>query len=586
MDMTILPTVAAPAGSARSIAKAPTGIRGLDEVTGGGLPAGRPTLVTGAAGSGKTMLGIEFLVHGAIDYGEPGVLLAFEESAADLAANVRSLGFDLDQLQADGLLVVDAFRIVPSETIETGTYDLEGLFIRLAYAVDSIGAKRIVLDTVEVLFGGLQDQWTIRAELVRLLRWIKDRGLTVVVTGERGANQFSRYGIEEYVSDCVIVLDHRVQDEMSTRRLRVVKYRGSLHGTNEYPFLITDRGLMVIPSSAIGLAYDAPNERLSCGLERLDYMLGGGFYRGSSMLITGEAGTGKTTMAAMILAAACARGERALFVAFEESPAQLTRDMASVGIDLSRWMDAGLLRIFAGRPSSYGLELHLATVLALVDEFSPTMVVLDAMTALSHAGDSGQVTSTVTREMDILKERGITTVATSLTHPGNDEGMETSALAVTSLVDSWLLLRNVETNGERNRLIFVRKARGSGHSNQVREFVLTSGGPQLLDVYIGTQGVLTGSARLAQEAADRHAAINEREEFERRRRRLAVRTAEADARIAALRSELDAEAAEVAYLTAAYTGREASLVTETAAMSQHRWADPSVLSTGANGVTP
>ena len=278
-----------------------------------GFPPGRPTLVTGAAGSGKTMLGIEFLVHGALDYGEPGVLLAFEESAADLAANVRSLGFDLDQLQADGLLVVDAFRIVPSETIETGVYDLEGLFIRLAYAVDSIGAKRIVLDTVEVLFGGLQDQSTIRAELVRLLRWIKDRGLTVVVTGERGADQFSRYGIEEYVSDCVIVLDHRVQDEMSTRRLRVVKYRGSLHGTNEYPFLITDRGLMVIPSSAIGLAYDAPTERLSCGLERLDYMLGGGFYRGSSMLITGEAGTGKTTMAAMILAAGvCARGAGAV----------------------------------------------------------------------------------------------------------------------------------------------------------------------------------------------------------------------------------------------------------------------------------
>lgn len=584
MDVTIPRFFGASSDAAGSIPKARTGIRGLDEVTGGGLPAGRSTLVTGAAGSGKTLLGVEFLVYGALHEGEPGVLLAFEESADDLAANVMSLGIDLRQLQSDGRLVIDAFRVDPAETIETGAYDLEGLFIRLAYAVESIGAKRIVLDTIEVLLGAMKDQAMIRAELVRLLCWIKDRGLTVVVTGERGSNQSSRYGIEEYVSDCVILLDHRVHEELSTRRLRVMKYRGSLHGTNEYPFLITDRGLVVLPSSAMGLDYAAPTERVSCGLERLDFMLGGGVYRGSSMLITGEAGTGKTTIAAMMVAAACARGERALFVAFEESPAQLLRDMASVGIDLGRWVDAGLLRIFAGRPIAYGLELHLATILQLVEEFAPMVVALDAMTALNQAGDPGQVNSTVTREIDVMKERGITTVATSLTVAGDDSALETSSVAVTSLVDSWLLLRNLETNGERNRLLFVRKARGSAHSNQVREFLLTANGPELLDVYIGAQGVLTGSARLAQQAEDRRTAARDREAVERRRRHLAVRTAEADARIAALHSELEAEAAEVAYLTGAFAEREADFAAEAETMSQHRWADPAAVGTTPNGV--
>jgi len=584
MELTIPRLAAGTPHGARSIPKARTGIRGLDEVTGGGLPAGRSTLITGAAGSGKTLLGVEFLVHGALHEGEPGVLLTFEESVDDLASNVASLGIDLHQLQADGLLIIDAFRIDPAETIETGAYDLEGLFIRLAYAVESIGAKRIVLDTIEVLLGAMTDQAIIRAELIRLLRWIKDRGLTVVVTGERGVNQFSRYGIEEYVSDCVILLDHRVQEELCTRRLRVMKYRGSLHGTNEYPFLITEHGLVVLPSTSMGLDYAAPTERVSSGLERLDYLLGGGIYRGSSMLITGEAGTGKTTIAAMMLAAACARGERALFVAFEESPAQLLRDMASVGIDLGRWVDAGVLRIFAGRPIAYGLELHLATVLHIVEEFGPTVVALDAMTALSQAGDPGQVSSAMTREIDLMKDRGITTIATSLTYAGSAASPETSSVAVTSLVDSWLLLRNRETNGERNRLIFVRKARGSAHSNQVREFVLTTEGPQLLDVYVGAQGVLTGSARLAQEAADRQAATRDREVLDRRRRHLAVLTAEADARIAALRAGLEAEAAEVAYLTSAFVTREAESAAETETMSQHRWADPAGASAAVNGV--
>jgi circadian clock protein KaiC len=485
-----------------TLPKSPTGIWGLDEVTGGGLPTGRPTLVTGAAGCGKTLLGVEFLVHGALDYGEPGVLLVFEENAKDLAANVRSLGFDLEQMERDGLLVVDAFRVDPTEIVETGAYDLEGLFIRLAYAVDSIGAKRVVLDTIEVLFGALQDTATIRSEVARLFRWIKDRGLTAIVTGEQGLgpNAFTRHGIEEYVSDCVIVLDHRVRDEMSTRRLRVVKYRGSLHGTNEYPFLITDRGVAVLPLSSLGLAHDAPTERASTGIDRLDHMLGGGVFRGSSTLISGEAGTGKTTLAAKMVEAACRRGERALFVSFEESPAQLVRDMSSVGIDFARWMDAGLLRIWAGRPSAYGLELHLVTLLRIVDEFAPTTVALDAMTALAHVGNADQVISAVTREVDLLKGRGITSVATIITHVAGELAAAAGSVVITSMMDTWLLLRNVESGGERNRLLFVCKSRGSAHSNQVREFTLTADGAQLIDVYAGPDGVLAGSARLAREA--------------------------------------------------------------------------------------
>ena len=564
------PGLLSPAG----IPKSPTGIWGLDQITGGGLPTGRPTLVTGSAGCGKTLFGVEFLVHGALEHGEPGVLLAFEESSEDLAANVASLGFDLPRLEADNLLVVDAFRLYPAEMVETGAYDLDGLFIRLAYAVDSIGAKRVVLDTLEVLFGALSDDAAIRAELGRLFRWLKDRGLTTVVTGEKGSSSLTRHGIEEYVSDCVILLDHRVHDELSTRRLRIVKYRGSLHGTNEYPFLMTDRGLVVLPISALGLAHDAPTERVSTGVDRLDHMLGGGLYRGSSTLITGEAGTGKTTLVARALEAACERGERALFVTFEESPAQLTRDMLSVGIDLAPWIESGLLHIWAGRPVAYGLELHLATLLRLVEDFKPDWVAFDAMSGLERVGDEGQVASTVTREIDLLKDRGITTIVTSLTHGGAPDGSETSSLAVTSLMDSWLLLRNLESNGERNRLLFVRKSRGSAHSNQVREFVLTDAGPELMDVYVGPAGVLTGSARMAQESHDARTGTERRQEVERRRRALDRRSAEVEAQVVALRAQLSAEASEVERLQDAYTTRNADLVEEMSSMSRHRWADP------------
>jgi circadian clock protein KaiC len=480
--------------------KVPTGIKGFDDITGGGLPRGRPTLVTGAAGSGKTLFGIEFLVRGARDYGEPGVLLAFEEEQGDLAVNVASLGFDLDQLETDGLLAIDAFRLDPSEIIETGSFDLEGLFIRLAAAVESVGAKRVVLDTIELLFSALPNEAIIRGELGRLFRWLKDRGLTVVITGERGKEgSLTRFGIEEYVSDCVVTLDHRVVEEISTRRLRVVKYRGSLHGTNEYPFLITAQGIVVVPITSVGLRYSASEERVSTGVARLDEMLAGGVYRGSSVMISGTAGTGKTSLGALMVDAACARGERALFFSFEESPAQLVRNMRSIGVDLQRWVDAGLLQLEAVRPTAFGFEEHLAMLHRLLDEAEPQLVVLDAVASLTHAGASSETISAISRDLDLLKGREITSVMTTLTHGASQESSEVD---VSSLIDTWLLLRTDENNGERNRLMYVIKSRGSAHSNRVREFVMSDSGVDLVDVYVGPHGVLTGSERVAQLSRD------------------------------------------------------------------------------------
>ena len=488
----------------------PTGIVGFDDVTGGGLPLGRPTLVTGAAGSGKTLFGIEFLVRGARDLGEPGVMLTFEESAEDLALNVASLGFDLPALQRDELVAIDAFRLDPSEIVETGAFDLDGLFIRLASAVESVGAKRVVLDTIEVLFSALPNEAIVRGELSRLFRWLKDRGLTTVVTCERGREgQLTRFGIEEYVSDCVIVLDHRVHEEISTRRMRVVKYRGSLHGTNEYPFLITERGLVVVPITSVGLGYEAFDERISTGIDQLDEMLGGGLYRGSSVMISGSAGTGKTSVAVALSDAACARGDRVLFVSLEESPAQLVRNMRSIGYDLARWVEAGLLTVTSVRPTAFGFEEHLAMLYRAVEELSPDLVVLDAVASMLLGGSLVGTTSVISRDLDLLKARGVTSVLTTLTH---GDGPESSEVDVSSLVDTWLLLRNHESGGERNRLMFVIKSRGSAHSNRVREFVLTDQGPELVDVFVGPQGVLTGTARreqMARERADASADGNE-----------------------------------------------------------------------------
>ncbi|WP_407342808.1 circadian clock protein KaiC [Pengzhenrongella phosphoraccumulans] len=536
------------------LTKAPSGIRGFDQLTAGGLPRGRPTLVTGASGSGKTLFALEFLVRGARDFGEPGVLLTFEESASDVIQNVASLGFDLAQLEHDGLLVIDAMHVDPAEIVTTGAFNLEGLFIRLAAAVDEVGAKRVVLDTIEALFGALGNEAIVRGELSRLFRWCKARDLTTIVTGERGrGGELTRFGIEEYVSDCVVILDHRVSEDISTRRLRVAKYRGSAHGTNEYPFLITDSGLTVLPITAARLDYGAPVERVSTGLDALDELLGGGVYRGSMSMISGSAGTGKTTLAAQIVDAACARGERALFVSFEESPDQLIRDLRSVGIDLGRWVEVGLLRMWSERATAYGLESHLGRLERLLDETTPMVVALDAIGSLGHVGSASGVTSAVTREVDLIKARGLTGVITTLTH---ERDVESSAVAVSSLIDTWLLLRNVESDGERNRLLFVIKSRGTAHSNQVREFMLTDHGPELAEVVVGPQGVATGSAREALLAAERASAVGRREEVEGRRVALAQRSAEVDAQIAVMRVQLAAESAELDRLAAQVVHRD------------------------------
>ncbi|HEY5114082.1 MAG TPA: circadian clock protein KaiC [Nakamurella sp.] len=571
-DATGAGSAAAQNSGAAGLVKAPTGIGGFDEITRGGLPHGRATLVTGGAGSGKTLFGLEFLFWGARKFGEPGVLLSFEESAEELATNVSSLGFDLPQLQREGLLAVDAFRIDRDALVAAGGFDLEGLFIRLGRAVDSIGAKRVVLDTIEVLFTALGSESTVRAEVSRLLRWLKDRGLTVIITGEPGrSGELTRYGIEEYVSDCVVVLDDRVQDELATRRLRVAKYRGSLHGTNEYPFVITDRGIVVLPLIETGLAYQASNERISTGIDRLDHMLDGGVYRGSTVLVSGGSGTGKTSLAGHMVDAACRRGERALYVSYEESQDQVLRNMGSIGLDLNRWVESGLLRLWAVRPAAYGLEEHLVQLQRRLDEFGPSLVVLDAMAGLNHIGTSTSVSATIASQIDMIKSRGVTAVLTALTHYGQDES---SVMAVSSLMDTWLLLRNTELDGERNRLLLVIKSRGSAHSNQVREFVLTARGAELL-VYVGPRGVLTGSARMAQRADERAAATGRNAQFQRRRQALARRTAQVEQQITALRDELAAELAELDQFidqdVAAVEGRDA----DRAVMAAHRWADPS-----------
>lgn len=529
---------AEPAGPA--LPKAQTGIRGFDQITGGGLPRGRATLVAGSAGAGKTLFAVEFLVHGAREFGEPGVLMAFEESDADLATNVASMGWDLLELQRTNMLVIDSVDVTPADVVAPGTFNLEGLFIRLAAAVDAIGAKRVVLDSMELLFGAVGHDAMVRAEIGRLFRWLKERGLTTVVTGERGTGgALTRYGFEEYVSDAVVALDHRVDEELSIRRLRVVKYRGSFHGTNEYPFLIGEHGFSVLPVTTIGLNYAASAERVTTGLPDLDDMLGGhGIYRGSTMMISGVAGTGKTTVAAAAVRASCERGERCLFSSFEESPSQLLRNMRSVGIDLSPYVEAGLLRMWSERASAFGLESHVVGLHGLLAEFDPSLVVLDGLGSLNRAGSEREVISAVTREIGMLKAAGVTGIFTALSHGAV---LESSTLGISSLTDTWLQLRNVETDGERNRLVFVIKSRGMAHSNQVREFTLSDHGPALVQVMVGPDGILTGSARNTQLSRATAAAARQEIAVDRARREFARHVQSVEAQIIELREQLDTD---------------------------------------------
>jgi circadian clock protein KaiC len=504
--------------------KCRTGISGLDEITEGGLPKGRPTLVCGGAGSGKTLLSMEFIVRGITEFNEPGVFMAFEETAEELAKNVASLGFDVDHLIVRKKMAIDYVHVERSEIEETGEYDLEGLFVRLNAMIEQVGAKRVVLDSVEALFAGLPNEAILRAELRRLFRWLKEKGVTVVITGEQGEKTLTRYGIEEYVSDCVIFLDHRVHNQISTRRLRIVKYRGSKHGTNEYPTLIDEHGLSVLPISSIGLNYAVSDERVSTGVPRLDAMLAGkGYYKGSSILISGMAGTGKSSLAAAFVDGLCRKGKRCMYFSFEESPDQIQRNMRSIGFDLHQWVRKGLLEFRSIRPQIHGLEMHLATMHKLIKSYKPEGVAIDPVTNLSSVGDTDEIKAMLTRVIDFLKAQGITSVFTSLT--AGSSALEQSEVGISSLMDTWLLLRMIESSNERNRLLYVLKSRGMGHSNQMREFQLSDDGIELMDVYVGPGQVLTGSARLMQEAKDEVQAVGDRQETERKQRELELEQA-------------------------------------------------------------
>ncbi|WP_236049757.1 circadian clock protein KaiC [Hymenobacter negativus] len=529
--------------------KSPTGIEGLDEITEGGLPLGRPTLICGSAGCGKTLMGIEFLVRGIQEFNEPGVLMAFEETVPELAANVASLGFDLKNLQAQKLLRVDHVHVDRSEIEETGEYDLDGLFIRLGYAIDSIGAKRVVLDTIEALFSGFPNQAVLRSEIRRLFRWLKDRGVTTVITAERGDGSLTRQGLEEYVSDCVILLDNRVIDQITTRRLRIVKYRGSTHGTNEYPYLITEDGISVLPVTSLRLEHEVSDQIDSSGIPALDEMFGRrGFYHGSSVLITGTAGTAKTTLGASFARKICQEGKRCLMFVFEESPQQLIRNMRSVGIDLAPFIENGLLHIEASRPTLNGLERHLVTIHRLVKELDPYAVVIDPITNLISVGNMAEVRSMLTRLIDFLKVSNITAVFTALVNTGVGRA-EMTEEGVSSLVDTWVSVRDLEGVGERNRGLSILKSRGMAHSNQVREFIVTDHGIELLDVVIGPTGIVTGASRLTQQLAEHAQDLAAHQEAERRDRELERRRRVLEANIANLRTEFESVEEELRQIT-------------------------------------
>lgn len=555
--------------SARELPKTPTGVRGLDEITYGGLPKGRPSLVCGSTGCGKTLLGLEFLINGARRYSEPGVFMAFEETPEELIANVSSLGFELDRLVAKRLIVLDHIRIERSEIEETGEYDLEGLFVRLQYAIDSVGAKRVVLDTVEALFAGFSNESILRAELRRLFQWLKAKNVTALITAERGDGTLTRQGLEEYVADCVILLDHRVIDQVSTRRLRIVKYRGSSHGSNEFPFLIDEGGFSVLPITSLSLDHPVSSEIVPSGVPDLDEMLGvGGYFRGSSVLVSGTAGTGKTTLAASLCRAACNAGNRCLYFSFEESPNQIMRNMRSVGIDLRPFVTKGVLQIIANRPAIYGLERHLVSMHKQISELRPSVVIIDPITSLIATADRSDVLAMITRLSDYLKSEQITGFFASLSD--SEGNLEKTGISVSSLMDTWLLLRDIELNGERNRGIYVLKSRGMAHSNQIREFVLTNKGIQLLRVYLGSEGVLTGSARVAQEAMEKEAAFERAQRSELTAAELERKRKSMEARIAAMRAEFEAEKREVAKVISQDEGRVGRIETDRTAMAASR----------------
>jgi circadian clock protein KaiC len=561
--------------------KSPTSIQGLDEITGGGLPKGRPTLVCGGAGCGKTLFAMEFLVRGATQHNERGVFISFEETEKELTANVASLGFDLDSLVEHKKILLEHIRVERGEIEQSGEYDLESLFIRIHHAIESIGAKRVVLDTIESLFSGLPNPLILRAELQRLLCWLKRKGVTTIITAERGEGSLTRQGLEEYVSDCVILLDHRVNDQSSIRRLRIVKYRGSTHGTNEYPFLIDEDGFSVLPVTSLGLNYFSSHERISTGIPRLDTMLSGkGYFRGSTVLVSGTAGTGKTSVAAQFVEAACKRGERVLYFTFEESPSQLVRNMRSIGINLEPWVKKGLLQFHATRPTLYGLETHLTTSIKLINKFEPGIVILDPINGFVIGENQTEVKTMLLRLVDFLKMKQVTAFFTSLTSA--DENMEIPDFYISSLIDTWLLLRDIEIGGERNRGLYVLKSRGMAHSNQIREFRLTNHGIELVDVYVGADGVLTGSARLSQETKDDAEQLLRQQEIGSKQFGLERKREAMEAQIVVLRSEFEAEESDALKVIGIEKARNERFTQDKVKMGMSRRGDVIIKISGKN----
>jgi circadian clock protein KaiC len=458
-----------------ALAKAQTGITGFDEVTGGGLPRGRPTLFCGGPGCGKTILAMEFLVRGAREFNEPGLFVSFEESPDQLIQNFRTLGFDLDDLIEKNRLKISHVELSRVEIIESGTFSLDALLIRLEHGLAEIGATRLVLDSMEAVFSALSRTENLRNEIARLFHWLRDKGVTAVVTGERGKEELTRHGFEEYVSDCVILLDHRVTDQIPKRRLRIVKFRGSPHASNEFPFLISNTGVFLFPITSLNLDHAASLEYVGSGVKDIDAMLGGhGYFKASTVLVTGKAGTGKSSLAAAFAVAACERGERCLYFAFEESAAQMTRNMKSVGIDLDRWIKNGLLTVRAFRPTFRGLEAHIISVVREADAVKPACVVIDPITNFITVGGEEEVRSMLTRILDLLKRRGVSLLMTALT-PGSGIANETE-MHVSSLVDTWIVL-DLESAGDiRRRKIYIVKSRGMEHSYETRELVMSPRG--------------------------------------------------------------------------------------------------------------
>jgi len=556
----------------KTLPKAPTSIQGFDEITEGGLPKGRPTLICGEAGCGKTLFAMEFIVRGAKIYNEPGVFISFEETEQELKINVASLGFDLDELIQQKKLWLEHIDIEKTELNKNNEFDLKGLFVRIHNAIEKTGAKRVVLDTIESLFSTIPNATILRTELRRLFGWLKKKGVTAIITGEKGSGTLTRQGLEEYVSDCVILLDHRVNEQSSIRRLRIIKYRGSTHGTNEYPFIIDEDGFSVLPVTSLGLNHTASDERVSTGIPRLDTMFSGkGYFRGSTILVSGSAGTGKTSIAALFVEAACKRGERVLYFAFEESPSQFMRNMSSIGINLGQWVKKGLLQFHATRPTLHGLEHHLSTTIKLINKFEPQIVILDPIDAFIIGGNQNQVKIMLLRLVDFLKMKNITAFFANLTDEGSTQ--EFSEMSISSLIDTWLLLRDIEIGGERNRGLYILKSRGMAHSNQIREFKLTNNGIELLDVYVGPEGVLTGSARLTQEAKNRAVQLLRQQEIIRKKLEIERKQEVMEAQIAVLYSEFESQKSDALKIIGNETARNERFFEDKENMAKSRKGD-------------